>query len=162
MMFLMTFEELLRYLKRYFPVLMVAIFAQGFTTVICIPMMVGSYFDTLSAGDNLRYSFFSVLGSSFLIAHCNFMVVRGYPGWIWIPVSLMILCFLGILPTLEYRPQKVLYVLGILFPLLALLLLNSKRHREARDEWIKLRQKRQSIGRIIRTRRQRARRQAGL
>jgi hypothetical protein len=162
MIFLVGFEELVRYLRRYFPVFIVAIFAQGFTVVIGVSMIVNSYFDTLPAGENLRYSFFSVIGSSFLIAHCNFMVVRGYPGWIWIPVILMLLCLLGVLSTIEYGPHKVLYASGILFPLLALLLLNSKRHREARNEWVKLRQKRQRISRIIRTQRQRVRRRAGL
>jgi hypothetical protein len=74
----------------------------------------------------------------------------------------MLLCLLGVLPTIEYGPHKVLYASGILFPLLALLLLNGKRHREARNEWVKLRQKRQRISRIIRTQRQRVRRRAGL
>ncbi|WP_426134136.1 hypothetical protein [Pseudomonas sp. PWP3-1b2] len=89
------------------------------------------------------------------------MIVRGYPGWLWIPVVLMVLSLLGVLPTIEYRPHKVFYVLGLLFPLLALLLINSKRHREARAEWVKLRQKRQRIAKIIHTQRQRARRRAG-
>ena len=158
MIFLMTYKELLRYLKRYFPVSMGALFAQGFTIAIVVPMIIVSYFEVRPAGEILRYSYFSVLGASFLIAHCNFMVVRGYPGWIWVQVNLMFLCLVGVLPTIAYRPHKVFYVSGILFPLLALLLLNSKLHREARNEWVKLREKRQRIGRIIRTQRQRFRR----
>ncbi|KAF2405825.1 hypothetical protein ACMSI6_04190 [Pseudomonas antarctica] len=99
-------------------------------------MMFDSYFYALPIGESLRYSFFSTVGSALIIAHCNLMLVRGYPAWIWIPVVIMFLCLLGVLPTIEYRPHKVFYVLGILFPLLALLLLNSKRHREARNEWV--------------------------
>jgi hypothetical protein len=162
MIFLMTYKELLRYLKRYFPVSMGALFAQGLTLVIGIPMMIDSYFEVLPVSESLRYSYFSVLVASFLIAHCNFMVVRGYLGWICIPVILMLLCLVGVLPTIVYSPHTIFYVSGILFPLLALLLLNSKRHREARNEWVKLREERQRIGRIIRTQRQKNRRQERL
>ncbi|MCJ7958436.1 hypothetical protein [Pseudomonas sp. NFX183] len=158
MMYLMTFEELWSFLKRYFPVFAAANFAQILALGIGIPMMFDSYFDALPVGENLKYSFFSMLGSVLIVAHCNLMLVRGYPSWLWISVVIMFLCLLGVLPTIEYRPHKVFYVLGILFPLLALLLLNSKRHREARHEWVKLRQKRQRISRIIRTQRQKVRR----
>ena len=161
MILLMTLEELWCFLKRYFPVFMAAVFAQGFAVAICVLMVFDSYFQALPLRENLKFSFFSILVSSFLIAHCNFMIVRGYPGWLWIPVVLMVLSLLGVLPTIEYHPRKVFYVLGLLFPLLALLLINSKRHREARAEWVKLRQKRQRVARIIHTQRQRAQRRAG-
>ncbi|MFB3304664.1 hypothetical protein [Pseudomonas sp. AMR01] len=161
MILLMTLEELWCFLKRYFPVFMAAVFAQSFAVAICVLMVIDSYFQALPLRESLKFSFFSVLVSSLVIAHCNFMIVRGYPGWLWIPVVLMVLSLLGVLPTIEYRPHKVFYVLGLLFPLLALLLINSKRHREARAEWVKLRQKRQRIAKIIHTQRQRARRRAG-
>ncbi|OAJ47234.1 hypothetical protein [Pseudomonas marginalis] len=162
MIFLMTIEEFWCFLKRYFPVHMAALFAQGFAVAIGVPMMFDGYFRGLPLGENLKYSFFSVLGLAFLIAHCNFMIMRGCPSWLWIPVVLMVLSLLGVLPTIEHRPHKVFYVLGLLFPLLALLLINSKRHREARAEWVKLRQQRLRIAKIIRTQRQRVRRRAGL
>ncbi|NWD03150.1 hypothetical protein HX869_30720 [Pseudomonas sp. P7779] len=160
MIFLMSLQEFLNFLKRYFPTFMMAIYAQIFTFAFGIPLMFDSYFKEMPVGDNLRYSFFTGLGLALLASHCNFMIACGYPGWVWIPVVLMILCLLGVLPTIDYRPHKVFYVLSILFPLLALLLLNSKRHREVRSEWVKLRQKRHRVIAIIRGRRRKKQRQS--
>lgn len=160
MMFLMTLQQFRDFLKRYFPVFMAANFAQIFALGFGVPLMFDSYFKELSIDENLRYSYFSALGLTLLASHCNFMIARGYQGWVWIPVVLMILCLLGVLPTIDYRPHKVFYVLSILFPLLALLLLNSKRHREVRSEWVKLRQKRHRVIAIIRGRRRKKQRQS--
>lgn len=162
MILLMTLEQLRHFLLRYFPVFAAANLFQIFALAIGVPMMFDSYFDALPADLNLKYSFLSTLGSACLLGHCNFMIVRGYPSWLWIPVVLMVFSLLGVLPTIEHHPHKVFYVLGLLFPLLALLLINSKRYREARAEWVKLRQKRQRIAKIIRTQRQRVRRREGL
>jgi len=110
MIFLMSLEELWRLLKCYFPVFAAANFSQLFALAIGIPMMFDRYFGALPVNVNLKYTFFFTIGSAVPIAHCNFMVVRGYPGWIWIPVILMLLCLLGVYHHRIWAPQSTLCI----------------------------------------------------
>jgi len=87
------------------------------------------------------------------VVHCNFMVVRGRPQWVWGLVVVLVVCLLSVLPTLENRPHKVIYALAVLFPLLGLLLLNSKRHREMRSKLVDIRHQREALKNALKARR---------
>lgn len=63
----------------------------------------------------------------------------------WAIAAFYVVCFLVVLPTYSYRPHMAAYVIGLLFPLLGLLLLNSQRHREMRRQLLEIRRLRQSL-----------------
>nr|WP_154742455.1 hypothetical protein [Pseudomonas karstica] len=121
-----------------------AIFASVFSLVFAVPLFFDSYFRNLPLADNAKYSFLGGIALTVVIVHCNFMIARGRPQWVWPLVVLLGLCFLGVLPTIEYRPHKLIYGLSAFLPLLALLLLNSKRHREMRAKLLEIRHLRQA------------------
>lgn len=74
-----------------------------------------------------------------LLAHFNFMLVRGRQGWIWGNVMLLVGCLLFSLPALEYRPDKLTYVVSVFSPLIGLYLLGTNRYRELRQALVKAR-----------------------
>ncbi|MCM2464147.1 hypothetical protein HGO40_27410 [Pseudomonas sp. CG7] len=133
------------FLIQYFPVFMGAIFASGFALVFAVPLFFESYFQDLSLADNVKWSFFGGVALTLVIVHCNFMIARGRPVWMWPMVGVLGLCFFGVLPTIAYRPDRLIYSLSLLFPLLALLLLNSRRHREMRGKLVEVRRQRELI-----------------
>lgn len=133
------------FLTQYFPVFMGAIFAAVFSLVFAVPLIFDSYFPRLPMDDNLKYSFLGGLALTWGIVHCNFMIARGRPQWVWPLVSLLALCVLAILPTIGFDPHPLSYGLSLLFPLLGLLLLNSKRHREMRQKLLEIRHLREAI-----------------
>lgn len=133
------------FLSKYFPVFMGAIFASIFTLVFTVPLFFESYFRNLPLADNAKYSFFGGIALTLIVVHCNFMVARGRPQWVRPLVVLLALCFLGVLPTIAYEVHPLIYAVTLLFPLLALLLLNSKRHREMRQKLLELRHLRQAV-----------------
>ena len=133
------------FLSTYFPVFMGAIFVCIFTLVLAVPVFFDSYMPSLSMADNAKYSFLAGIALTLVIVHCNFMIARGRPQWIWPLVFLLGVCFLGVLPTLNDQPNGVVYALSLVFPLLGLLLFNSKRHREMRQKLVEVRCLRQAM-----------------
>jgi hypothetical protein len=63
--------------------------------------------------------------------------------WFWVFAGLFVACLLCVLPTIGYRPNRFVYAAGLFFPLLGLLLLNSKRHREMRSKLVEVRRQRE-------------------
>ncbi|WP_422396072.1 hypothetical protein [Pseudomonas trivialis] len=59
--------------------------------------------------------------------------------------TLLVLCILAVLPTIASGPHWLSFGLSLLFPLLGLLLLNRKRHREMRRKLVEVRRLRQAI-----------------
>lgn len=128
-----------QFLSQYFPVFMGAIFASIFSLVFAVPLFFDSYFGTLSMADNVKWSFWGGITLTLVVVHCNFMIARGRPFWVWPLVGVSGLCFLCVLPTIEYRPDSLIYSLSLFFPLVAVLLLNSRRHREMRQKLMEVR-----------------------
>jgi hypothetical protein len=87
-------------------------------------------------------SLVAVIAVTVLLCFGNFMMIRGRTWGVWIIVALLIISLLTVLLTFGYRPHMFSYTTGLLFPLLGLLLLNSKRHREMREELVKIREQR--------------------
>lgn len=95
--------------------------------------------------DNAKYSFLGGIALTLVVVHCNFMIARGRPQWVWPLAVLLGLCFLGVLPAIRDQQHPLIYSLSLLFPLLGLLLLNSKRHREMRQRLLEIRHLRQAV-----------------
>ncbi|MCQ6255753.1 hypothetical protein [Pseudomonas sp. Q11] len=78
-----------------------------------------------------------------VIVHSNYLIVRGRPWCAWVMVAVFAACLLTVLPTIQYEPHKFIYTEGVFWPLLGLLLLNSKRHREMRSKLVEVRYQRE-------------------
>ncbi|MDI3205237.1 hypothetical protein [Pseudomonas shahriarae] len=133
------------FLSQYFPVFMGGIFASIFTLVFAVPLFFDSYFQDLPMEDNAKYSFLGGIALTLVVVHCNFMIARGRPQWVWPLAVLLGLCFLGVLPAIRDQQHPLIYSLSLLFPLLGLLLLNSQRHREMRQRLLEIRHLRQAV-----------------
>ncbi|BBP61769.1 hypothetical protein PHLH4_53590 [Pseudomonas sp. St316] len=72
-------------------------------------------------------------------------MIRGRSWGFRVIVAFYVLCFLTVVPTYGYEPHPIVYMTGLLFPLLGLLLLNSKRHREMRSKLVDIRRQRALI-----------------
>ncbi|WP_040063864.1 hypothetical protein [Pseudomonas batumici] len=149
----MFLVDLPRFLTRYFPTFMGGIFATLASLACAIPLMMDFYFSAASLGEQATWSVLGGMAITLVVVHCNFMVVRGRPQWVWGLVGVLVLCLLGVLPTIEDRPHKVIYTLAVLFPLLGLLLLNSKRHREMRSKLVDIRHQREALKSALKARR---------
>lgn len=133
------------FLSTYFPVFMGAIFACIFTLVIAVPVFFDSYAPNLSTANNAKYSFLVGIALTLGVVHCNFMIARGRPQWARPLVVLLGLCFLSAVPTLDDQPNRLMYAMSLLLPLLGLLLINSKRHRKMRQKLLEVRHLREAI-----------------
>lgn len=142
-----------RFLSRYFPTFIGGIFAALFSLACAIPLVAASYFAGASLGEQATWSVLGGAAVTLVVVHCNFMVVRGRPQWVWGLVAVLVVCLLGVLPTIGDRPHKVIYALAVLFPLLGLLLLNSKRHREMRSKLVDIRHQREALKNALKSRR---------
>lgn len=144
-----------RSLACYLPTFIGGIFAVLFSVGCAVPLLVTFYLSGASVGEQATWSVLGGSAVTLVAVHCNFMVMRGRPRWVWGLVGVLVLCLLSVLPTIEGRPHKVIYVMAVLFPLLGLLLLNSKRHREMRGKLVDIRHQRERLSQAIKASRPR-------
>lgn len=137
----MNYTDGLRdFLARFFPTFICAFFLALFSLSCTISLVGSTYFRGHSL--EARYTLIAVIAMTVLLCFANFMMIRGRTWSVWIIAALLIISLLTVLPTYGYRPHMLSYTTGILFPLLGLLMLNSKRHREMREELVKIREQR--------------------
>jgi peptidoglycan/LPS O-acetylase OafA/YrhL len=136
------------FLAHYFPTFICAFFLACFAVSASISLVSSTYF----RGDPERgkYSFLVALVLSLLLALSHFVMIRGRSWGARAIVVFYLVCFLTVLPTYGYEPHPFAYATGLLFPLLGLLLLNSKRHREMRQKLLELRDERMAIRSAVR------------
>lgn len=129
------------FMPRYFPVFMGSIFMVIFSLSTATSQVSYTWFRHIEATGEYQAMF--LIGASVVLTFGGFMITRGRAWAVWILVSLLVLSLLAVLPTWSARAQtatKVIYFLGLLFPLLGLLLLNSQRAREMREQYRLLRE----------------------
>ncbi|PRA21883.1 hypothetical protein [Pseudomonas poae] len=68
------------------------------------------------------------------------LVLHGYPKWVWLQAGVFMVYFLAVIPTALYSPDRTLFTLALLSPLIGMLCLNSKRQREMRRTMVDMRQ----------------------
>ncbi|QJI32465.1 hypothetical protein HKK55_28465 [Pseudomonas sp. ADAK18] len=135
-------DSLKAFLAQYFPTFICAFFLACFALSAAISLAASTYFR--GDPDRARYSFLAAVILGLLLALSHFVMIRGRAWGVWAIAVFYLVCFLMVLPTYGYRPHMAAYVMGLLFPLLGLLLLNSQRHREMRGQLLVLRQMRQA------------------
>ncbi|WP_445577398.1 DUF1624 domain-containing protein [Pseudomonas sp. E141] len=141
------------FLAHYFPTFICAFFLACFAVSASISLVSSTYF----RGDpeRAKYSFLVALILSLLLALSHFVMIRGRSWGVRAIVVFYLACLFTVLPTYGYKPHPFAYVTGWLFPLLGLLLLNSKRHREMRQKLSELREERMAIRSAVRLQKKR-------
>ncbi|MEA1028941.1 hypothetical protein FHJ31_00870 [Pseudomonas sp. Fig-3] len=141
------------FLAHYFPTFICAFFLACFAVSASISLVSSTYF----RGDpeRAKYSFLVALILSLLLALSHFVMIRGRSWGVRAIVVFYLACLFTVLPTYGYKPHPFAYVTGLLFPLLGLLLLNSKRHREMRQKLSELREERMAIRSAVRLQKKR-------
>jgi len=133
------------FFRQYFLTFMGSVFAACFSLALAVALAFITYFrDAPLAQVGLKIMSVGAL-LILITVHSNFMILRGRPSWVWVMVGIYVGCLLFVFPMVQYQPQKVLFGLALLFPLLGLLTLNSKRHREMRKKLVEIRHLRQAL-----------------
>ncbi len=83
----------------------------------------------------------TLVGLIVFLAH--FIMVRGRLAAMWVIVAVLLGCLCTGVPSYLYQPPLGVYAVAVLSPLVGLLLLNSRRHREMRQHWLMLRRQRE-------------------
>lgn len=135
----------LRHLLRdYFPTFLGTVFAALVAIACGVPLIIDRFFAGASLGQQATASFFAVLVLALVLAHCNFMILRGRPHWVRGVVLVYVLCLLGSLASFFDHPDLLIFALAVCSPLLGLLLLNSQRHRDLRGHMLEARRQREA------------------
>ena len=91
------------------------------------------------------YSGAAILVLVAVLVFGNVMIARGYPWATRLVAGYLVCCLLFVLPMIQYGINTLVYGSAVLFPLLGLLLLNSKRHREMREKLLEVRRLKEAI-----------------
>ncbi|WEL87688.1 hypothetical protein P0D90_29210 [Pseudomonas sp. CBSPCBW29] len=119
------------FLARYLPVLMAGIYVAFVGGTATVSLAGSTYFRAVPLEVGARVEFGVCMALSVVITLSNFMVLYGRSKWVWALVVYFIVCLLTALPTIQFSPNKFIYAESLFWPLLGLLILNSRRHRES-------------------------------
>lgn len=133
------------FLARYFPVFMGTIFMAIFSGSASFSMAGVTYLRGLDPALKANYSVGAILVLVAVLVFGNVMIARGYPWATRLVAGYLVGCLLFVLPMIQYGINTLVYGSAVLFPLLGLLLLNSKRHREMRQRLLEIRHLRQAV-----------------
>jgi hypothetical protein len=128
------------FLAQYFPTFIGAFFLAALSIASALSLVESTYLGGYSGLARAMLVVTIILSLTLTFGH--FMMIRGRRWAVWIIVTFYLISLMAVLPTYSYRPHILSYTTGILFPLLGLLMLNSKRHREMREELVKVRAQR--------------------
>ncbi len=126
-----------RYCACFFAVIFFALSSFATAGILGVSVL----FQDVPLSKSCRWLGVSGLAFIALLTHFNVMLVRGRQGWIWGNVMLLVGCLLFSLSALEYRPDKLTYVVGVFSPLIGLYLLGTDRYRELRQALVKARRR---------------------
>ncbi|MBJ2266617.1 hypothetical protein JFT60_04480 [Pseudomonas sp. MF6772] len=139
------FPDMGRFLARYFPVFMGTIFMAIFSGSAAISMAGVTYLRGVDPALKSSYTGGAILVLVTVLVFGNVMIARGYSWATRLVAGYLGSCLLFVLPMIQYDVNGLVYGSTVLFPLLGLLLLNSKRHREMRQRLLEIRHLRQAV-----------------
>ena len=128
------------FLAEYFPAFIVAFFMVCFSASCTVALASNTYFKGIE--DRVFKTSMVLLALSVVVFVSHFLMVRGRAWAVWVVVGLFVACLVTVLPSYGYRPHMFVYSTGLLFPLIGLLILNSKLHREMRAYLAEMRKER--------------------
>lgn len=127
------------HLPMFFAAFLMALFAMSLATMIVLQQHVSD------PEQDILYYFQAMFVLCVYLCSANLLVVRGRPWGVWLVVALMLVCILTVLLGSGYRVPRAMFFLGLFCPLVALLLLNTRRHRAMREVMVKVRAERAAI-----------------
>lgn len=142
------------FLARYLLTFMGVIFAGCFAASATVSLAASTYLRAVPVDVRATAAWVATVVIGMVIVHSNYLIVRGRPWCAWVMVALFAACLLTVLPTIQYEPHKFIYAEGLFWPLLGVLLLNSKRHREMRSRLVEIRHQREVLRRELNVRRE--------
>ncbi|QYN02147.1 hypothetical protein K1T36_03010 [Pseudomonas protegens] len=131
------------FLVRYFPTFMLTVLLGCFSASLLLSLAGTTYWRAMAPPQRDEYLLFGLLVLIPLLVLGNLLIVRGISRAVWLVAGYFVACLLGVVPMFQYHPHQGVYLFGVLLPLLGLLQLNSKRHREMRERLLQIRQQRQ-------------------
>ncbi|WP_339478387.1 MULTISPECIES: hypothetical protein [unclassified Pseudomonas] len=134
-----------RFLAHYFPVFMGTIFLGCFSGSALLVLSASTYWRALEPSVRGNYVGLGTLALVSVLVLGNLMIARGRAWAVWWVAGYFLACLAAMLPTFAYGPHQGVYLFAVLLPLLGLLLLNSKRHREMRGKLVEIRRQRELI-----------------
>lgn len=141
------------FLLRYFPVFIGAIFMSILGGTAVVALLEHYYPRTAPWALSAPAAENACVVLALFITLCNIMIAYGRPKWVWGMYGLFIACLLIALPAFRFSPHPFIYAESIVWPLLGLVLLSSKRHREMRAKTVELRHMREKVWVAIEKRR---------
>lgn len=138
------FPDMGSFLARYFPVFMGTIFMAIFSGSAAVSTAGVTYLRGFDPALKSSYSGGAILLLVAVLVFGNIMIARGYPWASRLVAAYLGACLLFVLPMIQYDLNTLVYGSAVLFPLIGLLLLNSKRHREMRQKLVEIRHLRQA------------------
>ncbi|MCK3826582.1 MULTISPECIES: hypothetical protein [unclassified Pseudomonas] len=133
------------FLARYFPVFMGTVFMAIFSGSVAVSTAGVTYLRSVEPALKSSCSGAAILVLVAVLVFGNVMIARGYPWAARLVAGYLGTCLLFVLPMIQYDLNRLVYGSAVLFPLLGLLLLNSKRHREMRQRLLEIRHLRQAV-----------------
>ncbi|OPG74142.1 hypothetical protein B1219_03460 [Pseudomonas ogarae] len=130
------------FLARYFPVFMATILLGCFCGSTLLVLAGTTYWRALEPSARTDYVGLGTLALVIVLVLGNLLIVRGRAWAVWWVAGYFLACLAAVLPTFAYGPHQGVYLFAVLLPLLGLLLLNSKRHREMRGKLVDIRRQR--------------------
>ncbi|WP_103308792.1 MULTISPECIES: hypothetical protein [unclassified Pseudomonas] len=133
------------FLARYFPVFMGTILLGCFSGSTLLVLAGATYWRALEPSARTDYVGLGTLALVLVLVLGNLLIARGRAWAVWWVAGYFLACLAAVLPTFAYGAHQGVYLFAVLLPLLGLLLLNSKRHREMRSKLVDIRRQRALI-----------------
>ena len=109
-----------------------------------ISLAAATYFADVPMATNATLSWFVVIFAALFVVNSNFLVVRGHAWAVRGMVGFFVVCLLVVLPTLQFHPHWFIYSESLFWPLLGLLLINSKGYRAMVTKLVEVRRLRKA------------------
>ncbi|QOQ73997.1 hypothetical protein IMF22_21195 [Pseudomonas poae] len=139
------FPDMGSFLARYFPVFMGTIFMAILSGASAVSLAGVTYLRGVDPALKADYSGLAILVLVAVLVFGNVMIARGRAWATSLVAGYLGCCLLFVLPMIQYPVHKLVYGSAMLFPLLGLLLINSKRHREMRQKLLEVRHLREAM-----------------
>ncbi|MGN8274293.1 hypothetical protein [Pseudomonas sp. SMN5] len=143
------------FLARYFPVFMGTILLACFSGSTLLVLAGTTYWRALEPSVRTDYVGLGTLALVLVLVVGNLLIARGRAWAVWCVSGYFLACLGAVIPMFAYRPHQGVYLSAMLLPLLGLLLLNSKRHREMRRKLVEIRRQRGLVIQAAKTSRSR-------
>lgn len=135
----MSPDTFARFMARYFPIFLLGISTSILSVALAVTLWVDSHWR--NHPDNPLYAALVIGGLVMLLCLGHIAMIRGLRA-MWGVLPVPVVALLMALSLIGSGLNPVLLVVALVLPLLAMLVLNSKRHREMRQQLVALRKAR--------------------